>query len=112
MKLVIKKGSDKKIKSINGKIPVIFIKEKNQIIAYSPALDLSTCGKTLQKAKRRFNEAVTIFWEELIKMDTLEEVLKENGWQKIKGEKNRPTWQPPAIVGNIEEKFNVATISC
>lgn len=111
MKLVIKMGSDKKIKAIKGEIPLIFIKEKNQIVAFSPALDLSTCGKTFQKAKIRFHEAVTIFWEELIKMGTLEDVLKENGWQKIKSEKNKPTWQPPAIVGNIEENFNVAAVS-
>ncbi len=46
-------------------LPVSFLKEGKTYVAYTPALDLSSCGKTLVEAERMFNEAVTLFFEEL-----------------------------------------------
>ena len=74
-------------------LPVIFFKEGKQIIAYTPALDLSTFGKTLEEAQRRFSEVVEIFFEELVKMGTLEEVLEECGWEKHHNE-----YLPPSVI--------------
>lgn len=37
---------------IEFNITVNFIKEGNKFIAYSQAFDLSTCGKTLEEAKK------------------------------------------------------------
>ena len=48
--------------SNNTKISVAFIKEGNQFVAYSPALDLSTCGNTLTEARSRFAEAAKLFF--------------------------------------------------
>lgn len=56
-------------------LQVDFIKEGDTYIAYSPALDISTCGETFEKAQKGFEELVRIFFAELIKMGTLEEVL-------------------------------------
>ena len=44
-------------------------------MAYTPALDLSTSGTTLEEAKKNFTEAVEIFFDEIVKMGTLEDVF-------------------------------------
>ena len=56
-------------------LPVWFMKEGEAFIAYSPALDLSTCGDTFEKAQRRFAEAADIFFEECVQRGTLDEAL-------------------------------------
>ena len=65
-----------KTKKVNIQVQIIFIKEGNQIVAYAPALDLSTCGKTIEKANKRFREVLNIFLEEVIHMGTLDQVLE------------------------------------
>ncbi|MFA5715517.1 MAG: hypothetical protein WC998_07245 [Candidatus Paceibacterota bacterium] len=40
-------------------------KEDKHFIAYSPNLDLSTCGRTIEQVKKRFKEVVEIFFEEV-----------------------------------------------
>ena len=52
-------------------LPVAVLREGEQFVAYTPALDLSTAGSTYEEAKKRFEEAVGIFlrkpyrWEPL-----------------------------------------------
>ena len=58
-------------------LPVSFLKEGSSYVAYTPALDLSSCGKTLKEAKKMFAESVQLFFEELEKMGTTEEVLTQ-----------------------------------
>jgi len=60
---------------IAAKIPVILFQEGGKTIAYSPALDLSTCGDTEQQAHQRFSEAAAVYLNELRAMRTLDEVL-------------------------------------
>ncbi len=72
---------------------ISIIKQGKRYVAYSPALDLSTSGKTELEAKNRFEEAADIFLEELTEAGTLSEVLKELGWYKA-----RTNWQPPKLV--------------
>ena len=43
---------------------IVFYREGSKFIAYSPALDLSTCGDTQEQTKRRFEEMLQIFLEE------------------------------------------------
>ncbi len=74
------------MKKINFKIPVTIFKEKNIFVAYTPALDLSTSGKTFAQVRERFAEAINIFFEEIERMGTTDEVLSGLGWQKIKQE--------------------------
>ncbi len=73
-------------------IPVMFFEEGEKVIAYSPAIDLSTCGENEEQARKRFTEAASIFFDEIIKMGTLDDVLTECGWKKVKKEN---TWSPP-----------------
>ena len=84
--------------SIGLNLPVIFFKEKGQFVAYTPALDLSTSGETLAQTERRFAETAKIFLEECHAMGTLNEVLRELGWEKKRG-----TWIPPII--NLTSAF-------
>ncbi len=66
-------------KHIVNKIPVLFFQEGKKIVAYSPALDLSTYGDTEAQARKRFAEAATIFLSEIHDMGTAKEVLEECG---------------------------------
>jgi len=66
---------------IEGTIPVIFFKEDEMFIAHTNALDISTCGDTLQSAKRNFKEAIKIYFSETIKHGTLEQDLIKQGWK-------------------------------
>lgn len=83
-------------------IPVSIFKEGKYYIASSPVLDLSTSAKTFEAVKKRFGEAVDIFFEELIAKGTLDEVLCELGWQKK--EKN---WVPPVLIAHESKQLNL-----
>ncbi|MDA2921974.1 type II toxin-antitoxin system HicB family antitoxin [Patescibacteria group bacterium AH-259-L07] len=83
-------------------LPVSVFREGKSFIAYTPALDLSTCGKNYDEAKKRFNEAVEIFFEETLKKGTLSEVLQELGWKRVKTK-----WMPPAVVSQELESVKV-----
>jgi len=83
-------------------LPVMFIKENNQFVAYTPALDLSTCGDTFEQAQKRFAEAVQIFIAKCYSMGTLGEVLRDLGWKK-----NRNNWLPPTVVSQDSHLFNI-----
>lgn len=76
----------KKPMRLEGNVPVIFFKEGRQFVAYSFALDLSTCGTTIAKAEASFKEAMRLFFEELISMGTLEPVLKGLGWRTVRNQ--------------------------
>lgn len=96
------------MKKVNFQVslPVAILREGDQFVAYTPALDLSTSGDTYEEAKNRFNEAVSIFFEETIKMGTLDEVLSELGWKKSDNE-----WQPPVIVSQEQQTVRVPFIA-
>jgi len=81
-----------KVNSVS--LTVQFIKHKDGVIAYAPALDLSTVGKTLKKAQLMIHEAVDVFLEELIERGTLAEVLSGLGWIC-----RRSSWTPPRLIG-------------
>lgn len=88
---------------IRFSIPVSVLKEGGNFVAYSPVLDLSTVGKTFEDAQRMFNEAAQIFFEEIVKKGTVDEVLTELGWQRV-----RKTFSPPVVVSHLTEEFTVA----
>jgi hypothetical protein len=77
---------------IEFNLPVSFIKEDDQVVAYTPALDLSTSGKNEAEAKKRFGEIVNIFFKDLIESGNLDEVLSGLGWHKV-----QMSWNPPTI---------------
>ena len=90
------------MRTIKFALPVIVIKEGESFIAHSPALDLSTAGDSFDEAKKRFEEAVGIFFEEITKNGTVDRALTELGWQKKDKE-----YIPPLIVGSQTENFSV-----
>jgi len=91
------------MENILTRIPVIYFAEGDRIVAYSPALDLSTCGVNEQQAHQRFTEAVSVFFKELNDMGTLEEVLEECGWRKNR----KHGWSPPAFKSYSEEVIRI-----
>ena len=91
---------------VDIKLSVTFLREGKKFIAYSPALDLSTSGKSLKEAKKRFEEASTLFIEELNKKGTTTEVLKELGWTV--GDRRLT---PPVIVGHDTQAVRVPVMA-
>lgn len=87
-------------------VPVTFIKEGTQYVAYCPVLDLSTCGGTMEEVQRNFGKAVKLFFEELEEMGTLERVLTELGWRKQVNA--RIPWVPPEVLGQLDMPVQVA----
>jgi hypothetical protein len=77
---------------INFNLPVSLIKEGTQVIAYTPALDISTVGKDEEQAKERFYELVNIFFADLAENRSIDQVLPELGWVKI-----AESWNPPEV---------------
>lgn len=89
------------LKEVN--LPVTIFKEGKSYIAYSPALDISTSAKTYKKAQARFLELVEIFLSEIHEMGTLDTVLQNMGWQKVKS-----NWMPPIVVSNYMQPLNLS----
>ena len=84
------------------KLPVSILWEDKKYVAYTPALDLSTSGKNYEEVKKRFNEIVNIFFEELIKKGTLDEVLRGLGWKRVQAK-----WNPPIVVSQESQAVRV-----
>lgn len=88
--------------AIKFKLSVSIIKEGSRYVAYAPALDLSSSGKTAAHAKKRFIEAAGIFFEEISKKGTFGIVLRNLGWKRVNS-----IWSPPKIVASETELFCV-----
>lgn len=86
----------------NFSLPVTILREKKRFVAYSPAVDLSTSGKSYNEVQKRFEELVAVFFEEIVNKGTVDEVLAELGWQKVKRE-----WQPPVVISQQSESLSV-----
>ena len=89
-------------KSMVYNLPVSFLREADQFVAYTPALDLSTSGTTLEEAKKNFTEAVGIFFDEIVEMGTFEDVLLVLGWKK-----HNQDFIPPVVISQGMESVRV-----
>ncbi|MEX0918812.1 MAG: hypothetical protein WDZ85_02480 [Candidatus Paceibacterota bacterium] len=78
----------KKIENIQ--LAVTFLREGKSVIAYAPALDISTVGKTEKEAQKNFEEAVQLFLDDIVERDVVAPVLVNLGWVK-----KQTKWQPP-----------------
>lgn len=87
---------------ITFSLPVNILREGKSFVAYTPALDISTVGDSLEEAKSRFEEAVNIFFEETANAGTLKETLEELGWEKRKKQ-----YYPPVVVDHTSESFTI-----
>ena len=66
--------------TVEAFVEVQLIKVGDYIVSYCPALDLSSFGNDEEDAKEGFEEALSIFFDELHKRGTLEKVLLNLGW--------------------------------
>jgi predicted RNase H-like HicB family nuclease len=67
--------------TVDVSLDVLLIKEGDYIVSFCPALNLSSFGDTEDDAKKGFDEAMTLFLDELHKRGTLEKELLNLGWQ-------------------------------
>lgn len=61
-------------------------------IAYTPELDITSCGPNEEKARENLHEAVEIVLEETERKGKLTELLEDLGFQKEK-----KGWVPPRV---------------
>ena len=92
----------KPLHTVQVEIPVIFYKEGDFIVAYTPTLDLAAQGMDEKEAEKNFSEVINIFFDETTKRGTLEEALLGLGWAK-----KQATFEPPKIVGTHNKKIEV-----
>lgn len=92
--------------NIEASLPVTFLREGNQFVAYSPALDISTSAGSFEQVKRRFGEVVHIFLEECVKMGTLSRVLSDLGWKR-----QNNGWNPPIVVAQDVQSIRIPAIA-
>ena len=71
----------------------IIFKEGKAYVSYCPRLDVSSCGNTIEEARKNLKIAASLFIEEAEKMGTLEDILRESGYEI--DESN--CWQTPRI---------------
>lgn len=88
---------------IQANIPVIYLREGDAFLVYTPALDLCAHGNDLEDAKKSFETSVDLFFEEAIKRNTLSEVLREYGWKEVKRK-----WIPPIVIGQYSQPIEIS----
>ncbi len=75
-------------------LSIVEFVEDEIIIVYSPALDLSGYGKTIEEAQQSFTNAMEEFFRYTTNKKTLDKVLKDLGWA-VKGSKKNLKFNPP-----------------
>jgi hypothetical protein len=97
---------------INGQgiiiqVPIELMKEGDRVIVYTHALDICGYGNSADEAKKDFDTAVRIFFQETIERNTFEKALEELGWKKIVVSK-RQYWEPQTeVVGSSLEEIRI-----
>ena len=71
-----------RIKVLSVGVDILFLKEGKYVVAYAPALELSSYGRSAQAARRAFGEAVGIFLDATERKGTLERVLLKLGFRR------------------------------
>jgi len=78
----------------NFEFDTIVFQEGKVFVAYSPKLDVSSCGSSVDEARRNLKTAVRLFLEEAEKMGTLEDILCEAGYEKA----SYGAWTAPRLI--------------
>ncbi len=91
---------------IRTNIPVIYLKEGNIFVCYSPAFDLVAHGDSFEDAEKSFATTLRLFMEEVTKKGTWKKVLKEYGWEKVRNE-----WNPPRIIKQDSKPVEIPTLA-
>jgi predicted RNase H-like HicB family nuclease len=71
----------------------IIFQEGKGYVAHCPKLDVSSCGHDVDEARRNLKTAVRLFVEEAEKLGTLDDILREAGYQK-----SESAWKSPRIM--------------
>lgn len=66
------------------RLPVQFHKEGRAVIAYTPALDLSSQGASHEAAARSLVQAIRLWFDSCYERGTLEAALKECGFRPVR----------------------------
>ena len=72
-------------KSVSAEVTVMLYQQGDYIMAYCPALDLSSYAKTEEGAIKAFREALEIFLDYCKEHGTLEQNLVACGWKLRRG---------------------------
>lgn len=72
------------------------MKEGKKYIAHSPAMDLASSGKTTQEARKNFEEAFSLYLDELLEKGSLDKTMKDLGWKKVDAK-----WESPVKVTKV-----------
>lgn len=75
----------------------LIFKEGGTYVAYCPQLDVSSCGTSVDHARRMLKEAVQLFVEEAERMGTLEQILIEAGYNSS-DQDGAEEWIPPQLM--------------
>ena len=67
-------------------------KEGGQFVAHAMSLDVMSSGETPEGARSALNEAVRLFLITAKDQGTLDEVLRESGYELREGEWLSPAW--------------------
>lgn len=100
-----------RIEIVNGEIvtqiPVELMKEGDRVVVYTHVLDICGYGATAEEAKKDFDTALKIFFDETIAHDTFEKALGELGWKKIVAP-TREYWEPQVeVLGSSLEEVKI-----
>lgn len=71
------------------------------MVAWTPELDVSSMGTTVDEARKNLREAVEFFLEETEKMGTTQEILEESGYTR-----DTTGWRAPERL--VFEKMSIA----
>lgn len=93
-------------KNFSFSLPVVITKQGKRFVAYTPALDISTSGKSEKEVKLRFEELANIFFEEISEAGTINDVLSELGWKK-----EQKKWAPPQVVSSSSIGFHIPALA-
>ena len=74
-------------------------------VAYTPELDVSSCGNSLDEARKNLKDAVVGFLESAYDRGVLDEILQEAGYSKQNWGTER-RWISPELL--MLEKSNVS----
>ena len=58
-------------------------KEGNMYVSYCPELDISSCGESVEQAKKNLVDTIIINIEETKKMGTLNQFFEEYGFESL-----------------------------
>lgn len=78
---------------LNIAFTVHIFREGDVYVAHVPELDVSSCGKTTDEARRNIQDAVKGFLETAEEMGTLNDVLEESGYRFEQGH-----WHAPEFI--------------